>query len=221
MLGASTRISIDAPGNASIPLAIAVLFIGGLINVIHIRLVLGRVLHRLGLQARTDELTSVLNRRGLLQQLEAAHADACQGKAGYALLMVDVDHFKAINDRHGHARGDEVLKAVAASLRAAMRNDDLVGRWGGEEFCALLPRTRLHDAEPLAQRVAARVAACGAGVDVTVSIGVAEYGPTDRDLQAVIRRADDALYQAKAAGRNRVVSAGSDAPVPAHPTPPA
>ena len=207
MVGATTKISIDAPGHANIPFAIVVLFVGGLLNLAHIRLVLGRVLHRLGQQAQTDELTGALNRRGLLQHLEAVHAGARAGGAGYALLMVDVDHFKAINDQHGHAEGDRVLKAVSASLRGALRSDDRVGRWGGEEFCVLLPRTALHDAGQLAERVAARVADSGSQVRVTVSIGVAEYGPGDTDLQAVLRRADAALYEAKATGRNRVVAA--------------
>lgn len=209
MVGATTKISIDAPGHANIPFAIVVLFVGGLIHLAHIRLVLGRVMHRLGQQATTDELTGALNRRGLLPAMEAAHAGAGPGKPGYALLMVDVDHFKAINDRHGHAQGDQVLREVAASLRTALRGGDLVGRWGGEEFCVLLPRTRLQDAAALAERVAARVAAGGSGLPVTVSIGVSEHSPSDPDLQAVIRRADDALYEAKAAGRNRVVVAHS------------
>ncbi|MEO6277909.1 MAG: GGDEF domain-containing protein [Roseateles sp.] len=207
VVGATTKISIDAPGHANIPLAIAVLFVGGLINLAHIRLVLGRVLDLLGQQAKTDELTGALNRRGLLQQLEAAHAGALQGKTGYALMMVDVDHFKKINDQHGHAEGDHVLQGISASLRSAVRSDDRVGRWGGEEFCVLLPRTPLRDAEALAQRVANHVAASNSGIRVTVSIGVSEYGPADLDLKTVIRRADDALYRAKATGRNRVVTA--------------
>ncbi|RTL41939.1 MAG: GGDEF domain-containing protein [Burkholderiales bacterium] len=207
LVGSTTKISIDAPGHANIPLAIAVLFVGGLLNLAHIRLVLGRVLHRLGQQAQTDELTGALNRRGLLQHLEAVHAGAAAGGAGYALLMVDVDHFKAINDQHGHAEGDRVLQAVSASLRTALRTDDRVGRWGGEEFCVLLPRTSLHDARQLAERVARRVAEDGTGVRVTVSIGVSQFTAGDADLQAVIRRADGALYDAKAAGRNRVVTA--------------
>lgn len=207
LVGASTKISIDAPGHANIPFAIAVLFIGGLLNLAHIRLVLGRVLHRLGQQAQTDELTRTLNRRGLLQHLEAVHARALAGQEGYALLMVDVDHFKAINDQHGHAEGDRVLQAVAASLRGALRADDRVGRWGGEEFCVLLPRTSLRDARALAERVGHRVAEAGHAVRVTVSIGVSEYAAGDAELQSVIRRADGALYDAKATGRNRVVAA--------------
>lgn len=207
LLGATTKISIDAPGHANIPFAIAVLFIGGLLNLAHIRLVLGRVLHRLGQQAQTDELTHTLNRRGLLQHLEAVHARAQAGQEGYALLMVDVDHFKAINDQHGHAEGDRVLQAVAASLRGALRADDRVGRWGGEEFCVLLPRTSLRDARALAERVGQRVAEAGHPVRVTVSIGVSEYAAGDAELQSVIRRADGALYDAKAGGRNRVVAA--------------
>lgn len=208
LVGSTTKISIDAPGHANIPLAIVVLFVGGLLNLAHIRLVLGRVLHTLSQQAKTDELTGALNRRGLLRHLEAAHANALQGEAGYALMMVDVDHFKAINDQHGHAQGDRVLQGVSAGLRAALRSDDLVGRWGGEEFCVLLPHTKLHDAEQLARRVTTRISAPDSGIPVTVSIGVSEYGPADLDLQAVIRRADDALYEAKETGRNRVVVAG-------------
>lgn len=209
LVGSTTKISIDAPSQANIGLAIAVLFVGGLINLVHIRLVLGRVLHRLGQQAQTDELTGTLNRRGLLQHLQAVHAGAQAGETSYALLMVDVDHFKAINDQHGHAEGDRVLQAVSASLRAALRADDRVGRWGGEEFCVLLPRTSLRDAAQLAERVARRVADDGTAVRVTVSIGVSEFGTGDIDMQTVIRRADGALYDAKAAGRNRVVAASA------------
>ena len=212
LVGASTKISIDAPGHANIPFAIVVLFVGGLINLAHIRLVLGRILHRLGQQAQTDELTGAMNRRGLLQHLEAAHALAGAGQAGYALLMVDVDHFKAINDRHGHAEGDRVLQGVSARVRGALRSNDHVGRWGGEEFCVLLPGTSLADARVLAERVAQRVAGAEMGIPVTVSIGVAEYRNGDDGAQAVVRRADGALYEAKAAGRNRVVTEGAGAP---------
>lgn len=208
LVGGQTKISIDAPGHANIPFAIIVLFVCGLINLVHIRLVLGRVLQLLGQQAQTDELTGALNRRGLLQQLQAAHAEALNGGTGYALLMVDVDHFKAVNDRHGHAQGDQVLRTVAASLRAALRSNDRLGRWGGEEFCVLLPRTSLDDAETLARRVTIQVASSETAVPVTVSIGVSVHAPGDAELQSVIRRADDALYAAKAAGRNRVLTAG-------------
>jgi two-component system cell cycle response regulator len=102
-----------------------------------------------------------------------------------------------------------VLQGIATRLRAALRSDDRVGRWGGEEFCVLLPATPLPDAETLARRVTQRVAAPGTAVPVTVSIGVAAFGPADSALQTVLRRADDALYQAKAAGRNRVVTAAA------------
>lgn len=207
LVGAQTKISIDAPGHANIPFAIAMLFVGGLINLAHIHLVLGRVLDRLGRQAVTDELTGTLNRRGLMERIQSEHAGMREGRAGYALMMVDVDHFKAVNDQHGHAQGDQVLQAVAASLRAALRGDDLVGRWGGEEFCVLLPRTSLADAEQLARRVAAQIAAAHISVRVTVSIGVSEHGPADLEPHTVIRRADGALYQAKETGRNRVVVA--------------
>ena len=203
----ATKISIDAPGHANIPFAIVVMFIGGLINLSQIRLVLGRVLQRLTTQAQSDALTGVLNRRGLMLHLEGLHGRARGGSHEYALMMVDVDHFKAINDEHGHAVGDHVLKWVAQNLRDGLRGADLIARWGGEEFCILLPRTRLAEARALAERLTFRIAAAGTP-RVTVSIGVAEAHAQSEALDETIRRADEALYRAKASGRNRVVVSG-------------
>ena len=205
---ATTKISIDAPGHLNVPLAILFLFMGGLINLAQIRLVLGRVLQRLTTQARTDALTGAANRRGLVQHLEQVHARAQQGGHGYVVLMLDIDHFKAINDRHGHAEGDSVLKRVAQNLRDGLRVGDVVARWGGEEFCVLLPHTGLAEAYALAERVAMQIAATGQP-QVTVSIGVAEALVQSEEPDSVIRRADAALYRAKQAGRNRVISATS------------
>lgn len=202
----SIKISIDAPGHSNVPLAILVMFVGGLINLAHIRLVLGRILQRLTAQAQTDMLTGAANRRGLMRQLNDIHQRAQQGGHGYVVLMVDIDHFKAINDQHGHAQGDQVLKRVAQSLREGLRVGDVVARWGGEEFCVLLPRMRLAEAHALAERVAMQIAATGLP-RVTVSIGVAEAQARLEEAESVVRRADAALYVAKEAGRNRVVMA--------------
>ena len=204
----SVKISIDAPGHLNVPLAISVLFLGGLINLAQIRLVLGRVLSHLTTQALTDVLTGAANRRGLMQQLEEEHARASQGtQPAYAVMMVDVDHFKAVNDELGHDEGDQVLQRVAQSLRDGMRAGDVVARWGGEEFCVLMPRIGLAEAQVLAERVAQQVAASGQP-RVTVSIGIAGFEPGGEPAEGVIRRADAALYRAKQTGRNRVVVAG-------------
>jgi diguanylate cyclase (GGDEF)-like protein len=208
----ATKISIDAPGHTNIPFAILVMFIGGLINLAQIRLVLGQVLEHLTSQAQTDALTGALNRRGLMLRLEDLHARARNGGHEYALMMVDVDHFKAINDQHGHAVGDHVLKWVAQNLRDGLRGADLVARWGGEEFCILLPRTRLAEARALAERLTFRIATTGTP-RVTVSMGVAEAHAPSEEVDETIRRADEALYRAKASGRNRVVASGVGAHV--------
>ena len=206
------KVSIDAPGRTSLVLVILVLFVGGAINLAQIRLALGRVLVRLRAQAQSDALTGTANRRGLLQGLQTMHAQARAGGPGYAVLMVDADHFKAINDRHGHAVGDRVLQRVAQVLRDGLRAGDLVARWGGEEFCVLLPRTGLADAQALATRLVLQMAA-GREPPITVSIGVAEARAAGESAEDVIRRADAALYQAKQRGRNRVeVAEGPLAP---------
>lgn len=210
-VGASTKISIDAPGHLNVSLAILVLFVGGLINLAQIRLVLGRVLQHLTTQAQTDALTGTANRRGLMQHLAEVHARAQQGAHGYVVLMVDIDHFKAVNDQHGHAEGDNVLKRVAQNLRDGLRVGDVVARWGGEEFCVLLPRIGLSEARALAERMTLQIAATGMP-RVTVSIGVAEVHVQAEDSDGAIRRADAALYRAKQAGRNRVVTAAAFVP---------
>ena len=207
----TTKISIDAALHSNIPLAIVVMFVGGLINLAQVRLVLSRVLQQLTAQAHTDALTGAVNRRGLMQYVEQLHARAGQSGHGYVVLMVDVDHFKAINDQLGHFEGDHVLKRVAQNLRDGVRVGDVVARWGGEEFCVVLPRTQLIEARSLAERLTLRVAATGTP-RVTVSIGLAEAHTASERADDVIRRADAALYRAKAGGRNRVVTAAEMAP---------
>ncbi|MEO8523222.1 MAG: GGDEF domain-containing protein [Caldimonas sp.] len=205
VIGAASKVSIDAPRTSNVGLVMLLMLIGGLMNLAQIRLVLGKVLARLTTQAHTDPLTGVANRRGLLRSIERTHERAMRGGAGYVVLMVDVDHFKAINDQHGHAGGDRVLHRVAQALQRGLREGDMVARWGGEEFCVLLPRIAPADAQSLAERLAQQIADDGEP-RVTVSIGLAAAGVAGEDAEDVIRRADEALYGAKTAGRNQVVA---------------
>lgn len=204
-VGASSKISIDAPRTSNVFLVMLVMLIGGLMNLVQVRLVLGNVLARLMAQAYTDQLTGVSNRRGLLRSIERTHERATRGDSGYVVLMVDVDHFKSINDLHGHEGGDRVLQRVAQALQRGLREGDIVARWGGEEFCVLLPRIEPADALALAERLAQQIAA-DESPRVTVSIGLAAAGVAGEGADDVIRRADDALYCAKRAGRNRVMA---------------
>ena len=158
--------------------------------------------------ARTDPLTGALNRLALEEEARRLFGRA-GAPFGLAVLMLDADHFKAINDRHGHAGGDRVLAALAHGVGARLRPGDVLGRVGGEEFLVLLPHTDLATATALAEELRAHVASQPLGLDglaqaITVSIGVAVRDATDGDADALIRRADHALYEAKRAGRNRI-----------------
>ena len=154
--------------------------------------------------ATIDELTGVLNRRGLEQAL----GDLEEQAHGMTLVLVDVDHFKRINDRFGHDRGDEVLRRVAAVVAANLRGSDVFGRWGGEEFLIACQGTRIRDATRLAEKLRERVqqseiSGSGGRIAVTASFGVALTPPGGATADA-LKRADEALYRAKEAGRNRV-----------------
>ena len=156
--------------------------------------------------AHTDALTGLPNRRALYPHL-TEHLELAQHGTPSSLLLIDLDHFKLINDRHGHNVGDAVLVQTAQLLRASLRASDVAGRWGGEEFLMILPATPaqlgLAIAEELCQRFAAQpFLQGGAPLPVTVSIGVSESRPGDT-LQACVARADQALYHAKHQGRNR------------------
>ena len=166
--------------------------------------------------AATDTLTAVLNRRGFFEAAGILMQRARGGVAPVSLLAFDLDRFKSINDRLGHAGGDAVLKLFAAVLRKSLRAEDVIGRLGGEEFVALLPGT-LADGAVAAERVRAAFAVAGAEFPATVSVGVACGSPAAA-LDALIARADAALYRAKMNGRDRVetdaeaVAAAADRP---------
>ena len=156
--------------------------------------------------ATIDELTGVLNRRGLEQAL----ADYEDGARGMTLVMLDIDHFKRVNDRLGHDCGDEVLRRVAAVVAANLRASDVFGRLGGEEFVVACQGTRLRDAERLAEKLRvcvenSEIDSAGVRLNVTASFGVA-LAPPGGSAADALKRADAALYRAKEAGRNRVES---------------
>ena len=169
--------------------------------------------------AGQDALTGVANRRSIIAALERAVASALRQRQFMALMMVDIDHFKHVNDRYGHLAGDQVLRHVVALIQQRIRAQDMVGRYGGEEFLVVLPDTTLQGARALAQQLCDVVQATpcaweGGHIPVTLSIGV--YGgvlaPQDAwDL--LIHAADSALYCAKAAGRNRVELAQATGPL--------
>jgi diguanylate cyclase (GGDEF)-like protein/PAS domain S-box-containing protein len=160
-------------------------------------------------EALKDPLTGLYNRRGLYLRADAMLQRAGAGRRSAAWIMVDIDHFKAVNDQYGHDSGDLVLKAVASALHAAARDDDVVARMGGEEFVLLLPGASGQAAAVVAERLrraveALVVDAAGHAIGVTASFGVALQA-SGEEPSAVLERADAALYQAKRAGRNRVV----------------
>ncbi len=154
----------------------------------------------------TDGLTGLYNRRHLMERLATEVSRARRAKHGFAVLMVDVDHFKKYNDTHGHLAGDEVLIRMAAILRESTRDVDCAARYGGEEFLVMLPETTLDGGVDAAERLRARLATEEfAGDKITLSIGVAEFPEYGETPEAVIASADAALYRAKREGRDRVV----------------
>jgi diguanylate cyclase (GGDEF)-like protein len=175
-----------------------------------------RQARRLKLQSETDELTGLANRRAL-QAFAARHWGRAGRPADLAVLAIDVDHFKQVNDTHGHAAGDRVLQQLAATLGRFMRSSDRVGRIGGEEFVAVLAGAGIEQAREVAERIRAAVAARPADggdagpIAVTISIGLAVAEAGDASQHALLARADAALYQAKAEGRNRVCEAAGTA----------
>jgi diguanylate cyclase (GGDEF)-like protein len=166
--------------------------------------------------ATTDPLTGVFNRRTFLELAEQELARARRSRAPIALMMLDLDHFKEVNDTHGHLIGDEVLVGFTRLVRDCVRRGDLVVRYGGEEFCVLLPATPLAAASALAERIRTAMAATtltARPFRVTVSIGLTCYtGERDVSVADLLSRADEALYRAKEEGRDRVIALPFDEP---------
>ena len=163
--------------------------------------------------ALTDELTGLYNRRYVFAHLNELLSRIPEGGSDTAVMLFDIDHFKQVNDRHGHPVGDQVLRELAGRAMRQVRSVDLVGRLGGEEFIVVMPETSLAGATIVAERVRAAVAEDlfelqgeGRMLSVTISAGVAVTGQLNDGLEGLLKRADDALYAAKNAGRNRVIA---------------
>jgi diguanylate cyclase (GGDEF)-like protein len=179
-------------------------------------------------ESMLDPLLRIWNRRGITAILEQQPAHPAEHPIPLSVMMIDIDHFKRINDSHGHLMGDKVLKAVARELRSRLRSADDIGRFGGEEFLVVLPNTAAADAESLARRMSDAVAMlrveipiesgrCTISIGCTVSIGISEwsFSSPDENLHTLIHRADMALLSAKQSGRNRVARIDRKAPAEA------
>lgn len=177
-------------------------------RIVDLQIQLKSVQEELRRQSITDPLTGVLNRRATLERFQLEMSRASREKRPIGVVMIDVDHFKKVNDRWGHICGDEVLKEVAARVKGSLRVYDVFGRMGGEEFMAVLPGTTLPLALSVAERL--RVAVSSRPVDtskgkipVTISLGVSQWAEGE-ELERAMDRADKALYLAKERGRDRV-----------------
>ena len=195
---------------------------GGYVNRLRVRLSeshkeLRRAFDRLGELAIRDELTGVYNRRYLMETLAQERSRAERLADAFSVCLIDIDHFKSVNDTLGHAAGDAVLKHFAALAPHGLRGIDTFGRFGGEEFLIVLPGTDRAGAIAAGERVRAAAAATAfpglpAGRQVTITVGVATHAKGE-DTTALLARADQALYQGKHAGRNRVVAEDGSARV--------
>lgn len=156
--------------------------------------------------AKTDQLTGLLNRIGIREPLYQGLKRWQESRVPFAFVLIDIDHFKKVNDEHGHDVGDEILKAVAKLLGENVRKTDHLARWGGEEFILVCPNTNLEQAHGVADNLRAKLAEAKVHpvIAITASFGVAAM--TQADLDHLFKSADDALYEAKGLGRNRVVA---------------
>ena len=174
---------------------------------------LAQALEQIRQLATHDDLTGLLNRRAMLDRMQLEQRRSLRSGSPLLIAQLDIDHFKVVNDTHGHAAGDLVLQSFADTVRRNVRDTDVLARWGGEEFVLLLCDTPAADAVTLMERLRQAVQAMqvpvaqgGQPITVTVSIGLARHAPAD-PLAGTLERADRALYAAKAGGRNRVVPA--------------
>ena len=174
---------------------------------------LAQALEQIRQLATHDDLTGLLNRRAMLDRMQLEQRRSLRSGSPLLIAQLDIDHFKVVNDTHGHATGDLVLQSFADTVRRNVRDTDVLARWGGEEFVLLLCDTPAADAVALMERLRQAVQAMqvpvaqgGQPITVTVSIGLARHTPAD-PLAGTLERADRALYAAKAGGRNRVVPA--------------
>lgn len=160
---------------------------------------------RLEVMAKTDHLTGMYNRRAFYEAAKYQLTKAEENKTLLSLVLMDIDHFKKINDIYGHDEGDRVLEAMATILSSMTREGDMVARYGGEEFILLLPGSSMEQSYQIAERTRERISkevSVRNNQKITISLGVAEY-VHEESIDTLIKRADEALYKAKGAGRNR------------------
>lgn len=167
-------------------------------------------LDRIRFVSETDELTRLYNLRAFMKIAERFHRQAKRYGRPYALVMLDSDNLKTVNDSHGHQFGNDLLKLTTACIRRELRETDIAARYGGDEFILLLPETTAQGARELADRIrraleGQRLDARGTPIGTTVSVGVAQFPTHGPDLQSILNKADQAMYLAKRTGRNRVV----------------
>ena len=181
-------------------------------DVCHYQMQLQKALAELAQISRIDGLTQIYNRRHWQESLEQEYAKARRHDKKLSLIMLDLDHFKLLNDNYGHQGGDMVLIEVSALISDLLRVEDIFGRYGGEEFAIILPETDSTGAIEIAQRICRKIATTPLTyneqvIKVTVSLGVAQLSGKEANYEELITQADSALYQAKAQGRNQVCSA--------------
>ncbi|MEW6570403.1 MAG: diguanylate cyclase [Nitrospirota bacterium] len=175
------------------------------------------LIERLQHLSHTDDLTGLLNRRALLERLEEEANRAKRYGSALALIICDIDYFKKINDTYGHDTGDKALQIISSLIKESLRNSDIMGRYGGDEFFLILPETSIEGAMEMAERIRLIVRDYRLRLDrnmsvkTTVSLGIAEFDPDKENIKDFVKRADNALYLAKDKGRNRVYIISEDA----------
>jgi len=194
----------ESQRNTLLLTAIALIFLLLLVKQIYVRAELKKL-------ARLDSLTKLYNRRQLFKRGERLVSAAITAETTLSVCLFDIDHFKAINDQHGHHVGDQVLLQISNLARETMRSRDVLARLGGEEFVALLPDATIDEAKAIAERLREKIAefdysTFGMQTPVTASFGVAQLTTDTNSLDGLLQRADEAMYQAKVDGRNRVIS---------------
>jgi diguanylate cyclase (GGDEF)-like protein len=213
------RVDFESTTQFGLASALLFLLVLGAFNFSLASMVLGSLIDRLHQLSATDQLTGLANRRVMMRRLEEEHARYQRSGHGYAVVMIDLDYFKKVNDTYGHGVGDQVLRGLAAILQTCQRRTDTIARTGGEEFMLLMPLTDVDGALAHARRICDNVSVAylptdAGNLQVTLSLGVAEVLPAEDSVDCVVSRADAALYKAKGAGRN-CVQAAQRADIPA------
>lgn len=210
---------VDGSNYELMEFALALAIAIAVVNILALLSLVVGVVSKAYLMSLQDHLTGLFNRRYLEKTMAAEHAKAVRSGQPYSVIMVDVDHFKRINDTFGHVSGDLILQKVAKTLQATARQADVVGRLGGEEFCIVLPATELEGAVKAAERFRAAIEAASVQIDnkpvrATASLGVATFSDPYEEWLEILERSDEVLYEAKKGGRNRVAASNVRAPIP-------